>query len=205
MKADDKKPAEPRPTEQPTAEAPAVQPSFGEEPPAGTTSGVSADDDALPAERLYTEAEVREKLDAAAEDAKDRHLRLVAEYDNFRRRVAREREQWTAEAVERFATDLLAALDDFDRALSVKADSAAAVLEGIRLTDKQLRAALGRHGVEGVDPPGAKFDPKLHEAIQRVPAGPNAPAGNVTVVFEKGYTLKGRLLRPARVQVAGDS
>jgi molecular chaperone GrpE len=153
-------------------------------------------------ERVYTEAEVAERVDAAAADAKDRHLRLAAEYDNFRRRVQREKEQWTSEAIERFATDLLGVLDDFDRALAAAADAKDAVTAGIRLTEKSLRAVLTKHGVECIDPVGAPFDPKLHEAIQRVPAADKAP-GTVVMVFEKGYVLKGKLLRAARVQVAG--
>ena len=163
------------------------------------TEQASGDDST---ERVYTEAEVAERADAAAAEAKERHLRLAAEYDNFRRRVQREKEQWTTEAIERFATDLLGVLDDFDRALAASADAKDAVTTGIRLTDKALRAVLTRHGVECIDPTGAPFDPKLHEAIQRVPSADKAP-GTVLVVFEKGYVLKGKLLRAARVQVAG--
>lgn len=155
-------------------------------------------------ERVYTEAEVKEKLDALGEEWKDRHLRTLAEYENFRRRVQREKEQWTADAVERFATDLLAVLDDFDRALATRSDSAEVVLEGVRLTDKKLRGVLAKHGVEVVDPLGSRFDPKLHEAMQRAPADAKNPAGNVVQVFDKGYLLRGKLLRPARVMVAGE-
>jgi len=153
-------------------------------------------------ERVFTQAEVAEQVEAAAADAKDRHLRLAAEYENFRRRVQREKEQWTNEAIERFVTDLLATLDDFDRALAAAAGATDAVTEGIRLTEKSLRAVLTRHGVECVDPAGAPFDPKLHEAIQRAPSS-DKPPGTVVTVFEKGYVLKGKLLRPARVLVAG--
>jgi molecular chaperone GrpE len=155
-------------------------------------------------ERLYSQAELDAAATAAAEESKDRLLRLAAEYDNFRRRVQREKEQYSAEAIERFAGDLIAVLDDFDRALAAKEDAAGALIEGVRLTERKLRAMLSRHGIECVDPAGQMFDPRFHEAVQRVPAGDKAP-GTVVVVFEKGYTLKGRLLRPARVQVAGDS
>ena len=168
------------------------------EPP--TAEGTAADI----VERVYTQAELDVAAAAAAEESKDRFLRLAAEYDNFRRRVQREKEQYSAEAIERFAADLLAVLDDFDRALAAKPGSADAVVLGVRLTDKKLRAMLSRHGIECVDPSGQKFDPKFHEAVQRVPSGDKVP-GTVVAVFEKGYTLKGRLLRPARVQVAGDS
>ena len=154
-------------------------------------------------ERVYTQTELDAAAAAAAEESKDRYLRLAAEYDNFRRRVQREKEQYSAEAIERFAGDLIAVLDDFDRALAAKQGSTDAVVEGVRLTERKLRAMLSRHGIECVDPAGQKFDPKFHEAVQRVPAGDKAP-GTVVAVFEKGYTLKGRLLRPARVQVAGD-
>lgn len=157
-----------------------------------------------PPERVYTEADLEARLAAAALEAKDRLLRVTAEYENFRRRVQREKEQWTGEAIERFATDLLGVLDDFDRALAVKSESADAVAEGIRLTDRQLRAVLARHGMECVDPVGQRFDPKLHEAIQRVPAAEDRQPGTVAAVFEKGWTLRGKLLRPARVQVAGE-
>lgn len=172
----------------------------GEKDEAKNEQEPAAAQDAPAAERAFTQAE----LDAAVADSKDKMLRIAAEYDNYRRRMQREKEQWSAEAVERFALDLLGVLDDFDRALLTKTDSAATLLEGVKLTEKQLRAALGRHGVEVVDPaPGAKFDPKFHEAIQHVPAAQMSPPGTVAVVFEKGYALKGKLLRPARVAVAG--
>jgi molecular chaperone GrpE len=167
--------------------------------PETATSDAPADD------RTYTELEMKAAVEAAANESKDRVLRVAAEYENFRRRVQKEKEQWASEAIERFALDLLGVLDDFDRALNAKTDSPAAIVEGIRITEKQLRASLSRHGVECVDPVGAKFDPKLHEAIQRVPPTATAPAGTVVLVFEKGYVLKGKLLRPARVQVAGDA
>ena len=171
---------------------------------APVAEGVPPPPDPESAERVYTDVEVRAKLAAAEAEAKDRQLRLAAEYDNFRRRVQREKEQWTGEAIERFVADLLPVLDDFDRALVASRDAPSALSEGVRLTEKALRAALSRHGVEVVDPEGAKFDPNLHEAVQRVPPTEETPPGTVVRVFEKGYTLKGRLLRPARVQVAGD-
>jgi molecular chaperone GrpE len=173
-----------------------------ETPDAETSSAEGAPADAV--ERVYTQTELDAATAAAAQDSKDRFLRLAAEYDNFRRRVQREKEQYSAEAIERFAADLLAVLDDFDRALAANQVSADAVVEGVRLTERKLRAMLSRHGIECVDPAGQKFDPKFHEAVQRVPPGDKAP-GTVVAVFEKGYTLKGRLLRPARVQVAGDN
>jgi molecular chaperone GrpE len=167
--------------------------------PETATSDAPADD------KTYTELEMKAAVDAALADSKDRVLRVHAEYENFRRRVQKEKEQWASEAIERFVVDLLGVLDDFDRALAANTGAADAVVQGIRITEKQLRATLSRHGVECVDPAGRKFDPKLHEAIQRVPPSETSPPGTVVVVFEKGYVLKGKLLRAARVQVAGDS
>jgi molecular chaperone GrpE len=159
---------------------------------------------ALPAEPVFTETELNARIEAAVADAKDRHVRVLAEYDNFRKRVQREKEMWAAEAIERFVADLVEVLDNFDRALATKSSDASTTVEGVRLTEKQLRAVLARHGVECIDPAGSKFDPKFHEAIQRVPSA-DVPPGSVVTVFEKGYTLKGRLIRPARVQVSGDA
>jgi molecular chaperone GrpE len=166
-----------------------------------------AETSTLPAEPVFTESELNERIEAAVAEARDRHLRVVAEYENFRKRVQREREMWAAEAVERFVADLLVVADNFDRALQTGEAAAAkggAILEGVRLTQKQLLGAMAKHGVEVVDPLAQKFDPRFHEAIQRVAAADRDP-GTVTVVFEKGYTIKGRLVRPARVQVAGDA
>ena len=172
-------------------------------PPAETDAAAPPEvPDAAP---LHTDAELAAAVEAASAESKDRMLRISAEYENFRRRVQKEREQWGAEAIERFVADLLGVLDDFDRALSVKSASAESIVEGVRITEKALCVALSRHGVECVDPAGQKFDPKFHEAIQRVPPTEAAPAGTVAMVFEKGYVLKGKLLRPARVQVAGDA
>jgi molecular chaperone GrpE len=117
--------------------------------------------------------------------------------------VQREREQWTGEAIERFVVDLLQVLDDFDRALGAAGlDAEDALVDGLRLTERKLRGVLAKHGVEVVDPAGMPFDPKLHEAVQKTPSAEHPP-GTVVAVFEKGYTLNGRLLRPARVLVAG--
>src|SRR5262249_15761651 len=124
---------------------------------------------------VYSEQDLRDRLTSADLIAKERYLRLAAEYDNFRKRVNREKEQWSADAVERFATDLLAALDDLDRALAAKAHDATALLEGVRLTERKMRAFLAKHGVETVDPAGQPFDPKLHEAVMHVPVKDAAP------------------------------
>ncbi len=158
---------------------------------------------------VYSESDLLERVAAAEAAARERYLRLAAEYENFRRRVQKEREQWSADAVERFATDLIEVLDDLDRALAAKPGEGSAedddFLDGVRLTAKKLSVFLAKHGVECIDPAGVAFDPRLHEAVQRSPAAKGVAPGTVVAVLEKGYTLKGRLLRPARVMIAGDA
>ncbi len=189
-----------RPAAEESADASsASEPSDAESPDADSEPDTAES----AAERVYTDPEVRSMLSAAEEQAKDQRLRVLAEYDNYRRRVAREREQWSQEAIERFARDLLAVVDSFDRALAAAKDADDPVLEGVRVTQRQLLSVLQKHGVEVVDPTGRPFDPRFHEALLRAPRGDAAP-GTVLAVLEKGYLLEGRLLRPARVQVAAE-
>lgn len=159
-------------------------------------------------ESLFTSADVEARVasavsaavEAAAREAEEKALRIAAEYQNFRRRAEKDAELRTDEAVGRLASDLLAGLDLFEKALALRADPAAAV-SGLESTDRLLRAALAKHGMTPLDPAGAPFDPKLHEAVARQPSKDHAP-GTVLAVFEKGWMLRQRLLRPARVVVA---
>jgi molecular chaperone GrpE len=157
--------------------------------------GEFADDDDI--ERVYTKPELDELL--AAE--RDRQLRILAEYDNFRRRTAREKEQWRAEGLEDFVKDLLPVLDSFDKAREAETDGAAR--EGVEVMFKQLQSTLANHEIDVIDPAGEPFDPRFHEAMTRAPAGDHAP-GTVLQVFDKGYSIRGRLVRAARVAVAAE-
>ena len=161
-------------------------------------------EDSAESERVYSGADVKALLASAAEEAKDRQLRLAAEYDNFRRRVQREKEQWTVESLERLVRDLLPIMDNLDSAISTSADTPGPLRDGVMLTSRRFATVLDAHGIAEINPLFEVFDPKLHEAVQREPVPGKSPPGTVTMVFEKGYTMKGRLLRPARVQVAGD-
>lgn len=171
---------------------------------AAGAAGASSSDAAsagLPAERVFSEKEVEALVAAKESEMQDRYLRLAAEYQNHRRRVEREKETWTEEALDRFATDLLPVLDSFERALAVREKDPAAAVSGLEAVDRQFRGVLERHGMTRIDPAGAAFDPKLHEAVMRSPSADKAP-GTVLAVFEKGWTMRSRLLRAARVQVA---
>jgi molecular chaperone GrpE len=139
---------------------------------------------------------------AEAEQNWNKLLRLTAEMDNLRKRHARELEKARNFGVEGLAGELLAVADSLEMGLEV-ADKATveALVDGQRGTLKQLRAALDKYGVQRLEPEGEPFDPELHEAMTLQPSTTAEPNTVLTVV-QTGYTLNGRLLRPARVVVA---
>ena len=134
----------------------------------------------------------------------DRYLRAAAELENVRKRAERELEKAHKFALERFGKELLAVRDTLEMGLAA-AESATveSILEGKNATLKLLSSTMQQFGIEQVDPVGEPFDPELHEAIS-VQASDNVEPGSVVTVVQKGYTLNGRLLRPAMVIVAAD-
>lgn len=132
----------------------------------------------------------------------DRLLRKSAEFDNYRKRIERERREQAESAVTDMIQEVLALVDDFDRALQV--DAAAqpdAYQRGIELIHKQLLDLLRKRGVTPIDALGADFDPHLHQAVAHE-ASPGHREGEVIEEFRRGYKLRDRLLRPAMVKVA---
>ena len=149
-----------------------------------------------------TEQDPMAELAAKADENWDKYLRTAAELENVRKRAARDVENARRFALERFATELLGVCDSLEMGLAAgEGTDAAALLEGSRATHKQLLATLERFGVAVLDPEGEPFDPEYHEAMTMQPSADVEP-GSVLTVFQKGYTLNGRLLRPARVVVA---
>ena len=129
------------------------------------------------------------------------YLRLAADFDNYRKRVAREQAALTARANERLLHELLPVLDDLERALEAAAEHEEAKLEeGVRLVHQALVGLVERHGLSEIDTDGG-FDPHVHEALLSQP-GEGAAEGSVLQVLQKGYRLGERVLRPARVIVA---
>ena len=127
--------------------------------------------------------------------------RLKAEFDNYRKRVARDQELLVARAHERLVKELLPVLDNLERALEAAAQHEEAKLEeGVSLVHRELRDALTREGLEEIETDGA-FDPHVHEALLSQPS--QADEGAVIEVVQKGYRLGDRVLRPARVVIAG--
>ena len=154
----------------------------------------------------HTEQEVQEVDELAAltqeRDAYlDRLQRLKAEFDNYRKRAARDQESLVARSTERLVKELLPVLDDLERALEAAAKHEEAKLEdGVRLVHRALRDTLAREGLVEIETDG-KFDPHVHEALVAQPS--EADEGSVIDVVQKGYRLGDRILRPARVVIAG--
>lgn len=166
------------------------------------TQPADAPADALEAEVRRLQQELQAKT-REAESLQDRNLRLMAEFDNARKRAAREREDHSRFANESLLRELLPVLDNFDRALqATKSDPAmAAVTEGVELIQRELLRVLEKFGVKPFSSVGEPFDPERHQAVARVPAVEHP---EMTVVGEtaRGYLLHGRVLRPAMVTVA---
>jgi molecular chaperone GrpE len=144
------------------------------------------------------------ELKALADENWDKYVRAAAELENVRKRATRDVENAHKFALERFCTELLAVKDSLEMGVAAadKAD-AQSLLEGKEATLKLLAATMERFGVVELDPEGEPFDPQQHEAMTMQPSADVEP-GSVLTVFQKGYALNGRLLRPARVVVASE-
>jgi molecular chaperone GrpE len=157
---------------------------------------VAKSDDAEDVEQIELEA-----LRAENEELIDSIQRLKAEFDNYRKRAARDQESLVARAHERLVKELLPVLDDLERALDAADQHEEVKLEeGVRLVHRALADALAREGLREVAVDG-KFDPHVHEALLSQPS--DADEGDVIEVLQKGYELGDRVLRPARVVISG--
>ena len=147
-------------------------------------------------------------LEAQVTELKEQLLRELAEGENLRKRFTREREEQAKYAVAPLAKDLLPAVDNLRRALdSIPPEAIGSderlkgLMAGVEMTEKAILDALGKHQISVVDPKGEKMNPHRHEAMVEIPDA-ETPAGHVSQVFEKGYLMHDRLLRPARVAVS---
>jgi molecular chaperone GrpE len=140
------------------------------------------------------------QLEAERDERVDDLKRVAADFENYRKRVARDQESLVARAHERLVKELLPVLDDLERALAAAEDHEEAKLEeGVRLVHEELKSALKREGLAEIDTNG-RFDPHVHEALLSQPS--DAEEGSVIEVVQKGYRLGDRVVRPARVVVA---
>lgn len=174
--------------------------------PEGIAAGEPAAGGDIASAQAETEADPGPELEAARDELasqREDFLRLAAEMENLRKRSAREAASARQYAIERFAGELLSVVDSLEMGLAAAGASAEALREGSEATLRLLVSALEKHGVGVVDPEGEPFDPQQHEAMTMQPSDTAEP-GSVMTVVQKGYTLNGRLLRPARVVVAAE-
>jgi molecular chaperone GrpE len=135
-----------------------------------------------------------------SDDMRERYLRTLADFDNFRKRADREKADFFRYAMGGLLKDILPVLDNFERALD-HAEEGDDFHKGVLLIYKQLVDALQRHGLKAIDEPGVHFDPNIHEAVVRE-EDDSVPSHTVVAILQKGYFLHDRLLRPALVKVA---
>lgn len=151
------------------------------------------------------EEQLKTQIEEAANKEQDILLRSRAEIENLRRRTEQDVEKAHKFALEKFSKDILNTIDNLERALATPAnkedESVKALFDGVELTLKELVSTVGRFGVEAVGVVGEAFNPDLHQAISMQPAE-GFESNQISVVLQKGYTLNGRVIRPAMVMVA---
>lgn len=147
-------------------------------------------------------------LETQIADLTDRLLRAHAEMDNLRKRGAKEKEDTAKYAIQKFASDVVNVADNFERAItSVPAGAAAedtafkSLLDGVSLTEREFLNVLERHGVRRIAPHGQLFNPHQHQAVMEA-QDPSVPPGTIVQVYQNGYAIEDRVLRPAMVVVA---
>ncbi|MFC2741737.1 MAG: nucleotide exchange factor GrpE [Selenomonas sp.] len=144
-----------------------------------------------------------EKLEADLAEKDAQMLRLRADFDNFRRRSAKEREELAAVVTQGILTDMLPLLDNFERALLAEGSDLDSFRAGVSMIYKQMTEALAKNGLEVIDTKDKKFDPNFHQAVMRV-QDPEKEDDTIEQELQKGYMAKGRVIRPSMVQVVSN-
>lgn len=144
-----------------------------------------------------------EKLEADLAEKDAQMLRLRADFDNFRRRSAKEREELAAVVTQGILTDMLPLLDNFERALLAEGSDLDSFRAGVSMIYKQMQEALAKNGLEVIDTKDKKFDPNFHQAVMRV-QDPEKEDDTIKQELQKGYMVKGRVIRPSMVQVVSN-
>lgn len=165
------------------------------------TEAATADDVNDDASALDTSESV--DVQREVEEQREKYLRLAAEYDNFRKRTTRERQEAHLRGQGDMLKGMIDALDDLGRFAHVDPVTvdAKTIVDGVEMVEKKLLKTLGGHGMEIINPVGHPFDPALHEAVMTEPAASKEEDHTVARVFQVGYLFNGQLLRPARVVV----
>lgn len=181
-------------------------------------AGMAADTDTEEAAEAAESAETADEADEATEAAADeveklkkemadgveRMKRLQADFENFRRRTRQEKEELSNMVVQDFIKELLPMLDNFDRAMAAEATDAAKFQQGVEMIYNQLAEILKNKGLEQIEAREAKFDPNFHQAVMRV-ENPDLEDETIAMELQKGYMVKGKVIRPSMVQVVANS
>jgi molecular chaperone GrpE len=180
-----------------------IKPDKSQPPPGDIDVEIHSADKAAQEVNEPPDAAPSTDLEILLAEQKDRYLRLAAEYDNYRKRVMRERESAETHGRSIVVRGLLEALDDLARFAHLDAarTDAGTVIAGAALVEQKLLKSLAGHGLEVINPAGAPFDPAFHEAVSTAPAANAKEDHTIAEVYQVGYTLAGQLLRPARVVV----
>ena len=182
--------------EAPAEEEPQVSP-YAADAPEGETQPEEEEKSADDSEREI------EKLKEALAAEKDRALRLQADFENFRRRTAKEKEELAAVITQEFLKDLLPLVDNFERAMSAEGNDLETFQKGVGMISTQFSGILKKHGLEVIETEGKKFDPNFHQAVMRV-QNPDLEDETIAQELQKGYVAKGRVIRPSMVQVVSN-
>ena len=173
-----------------------------EAPPAEGEAGTEAPEE--PKEEVTLAKEELEKLQAAVQEKEERALRLQADFENFRRRTAKEKEELSAVVTQGILKDMLPLLDNFERAMAAEAKDIDSFKQGVEMIFKQFGEVLVKNGLEHIEVEGQKFDPNFHQAVMRV-ENPELEDETIAQELQKGYMVKGRVIRPSMVQVVANS
>ena len=146
---------------------------------------------------------LREKYEAELAEKENRYLRLQADFENFRRRTRQEKEELAAVVTQNLLKDLLPFLDNFERALAAGGNDEGGLRAGVEMMYKQLVEALKKEGLEYIETKDKPFDPNFHQAVMRVEDAEKED-GEIVAELQKGYMVKGRVIRPSMVQVVGN-
>jgi molecular chaperone GrpE len=184
------------------------QNEFGQGAPAGGATEAPAPAPQGGAEQAPHPDDIIAALRAEVADLKDKLLRAHAEVENIRKRGEREREDTAKYAVTRFARDIVTVGDNFQRAIDAVPAGAAeqdpalkSFLEGVTMTERELLNVLDRHGIKRLQPLNEPFNPHLHQAVMEI-ARTDVPSGTIVQIFQAGFMIEDRVLRPAMVAVA---
>ena len=150
-----------------------------------------------------TQADI-EELTTKLSESSERIKRLQADFENFRRRTRQEKEELSSMVVQDFIKDLLPMLDNFDRAIAAEATDAVQFQQGVDMIYKQLAEVLKNKGLEPIETTDTKFDPNYHQAVMRV-ENPDLEDDTIAMELQKGYMVKGKVIRPSMVQVVANS